>query len=102
MDCLLLGQTANLGKQGEAENQLMQLERENSETFAAFLAQVGSVVPKNNKGLLAVAVLTQPLNPYIIVDELAAAMIDIAVNGAETQTISNADLVARGKSLLKR
>jgi hypothetical protein len=80
----------------------MQLERENPETFAAFLVHVGSVASKNYRGLLAVAVLTQPLNPYVIVDVLAAAMIDIAVNGAETQTLSNADLVARGKSLLKK
>jgi hypothetical protein len=88
--------------QGEAENQLIDLERENPTTFAAFLAQVGSVVPKNNKALLVVAMLTQPLNPYIMVDELAAAIIDIAVNGGEGQTLANADLVARGKALLKR
>jgi hypothetical protein len=80
----------------------MRLERENPNTFGAFLAQAGSVVPKNNKALLALAVLTQPLNPYIMVDELAAAMIDIALNGGETQTLSNADLVLRGTVLPKR
>lgn len=80
----------------------MQLERENPESFAAFLAQVGSVVPKNNKALLSVAVLTQPLYPYIMVDELAAAMVDVAVNGAPSQALSNATLVAQGRSLLQR
>lgn len=88
--------------QGEAENQLIRLERKNPGAFAAFLAQVGSVVPKANKGLLAMAVLTKPLNPYIMVDELAAVLIDIALNGGETQTLTNADLVVRGRSLLKR
>jgi hypothetical protein len=46
--------------------------------------------------------LTKPLYPYVMVDELAAAMIDVALNGGETQTLTNADLVFRGRSLLKR
>ena len=79
----------------------MRLEREHPDTFAAFLAQVGSVVPKNNKGLVAVALLTKPLYPYIMVDELAAAMIDIALDGGKTQTLTNADLVSQGRLLLQ-
>jgi hypothetical protein len=90
------------GDKGEAENQLMQLEREDPDTFAAFLAQAGSVIPKNSQALLVVAGLTKPLYPYVMVDELAAAMIDVALNGGETQTLTNADLVFRGRSLLKR
>jgi hypothetical protein len=37
----------------------------------------------------------------IRVDELAAAMIDTAINGSEVDTIGNAELRRRGKKLLK-
>ena len=80
---------------------MIQLEREHPDTFAVFLAQAGSVVPKNNKALLAVAVLlTQSLYPYVAVDKVAAAMVDTALNGGKTQTLTNADLAARGGRLI--
>ncbi len=39
--------------------------------------------------------------PMIRVDELAAAMVDTAVNGSKMQTFENGDLVARGTEVLK-
>ncbi len=39
--------------------------------------------------------------PMIQVDELAAAMVDTAINGGKMQTFENGDLVARGKEVLK-
>ena len=63
----------------------MRLERENPDAFASFLAQAGSVIPEDNQALYVVAVLTEYLYLYILVDELAAAMVDTALNGGKTQ-----------------
>ena len=38
--------------------------------------------------------------PLIRVNELAAAMLDLAVHGAEKRTLENGELVARGREVL--
>lgn len=37
---------------------------------------------------------------YILVDELAAAMVDIAVNGAKGDFVENEELRSRGRKVL--
>jgi len=41
------------------------------------------------------------LVPLIRVNELAAAMLDVAINGAGKQTWENRDLVERGREVLE-
>lgn len=38
--------------------------------------------------------------PSVRVDELAAALVDTAVNGTEQQTVENSELRTRGRELL--
>lgn len=39
---------------------------------------------------------------YIPKEELAATMVDLAVNGGDQQTLNNAELKQRGKGVLRR
>ena len=46
--------------------------------------------------------LTKVLNPYIMVDELARSLVEMALTEHEKQTWTNPDLVDLGKSLLTK
>jgi hypothetical protein len=79
---------------------LIQLEDENKDKFAAYIARPGSVIPPNNMLMSILGALTGSLYPTMKVEELAAAMIDTAIRGGEVQTIMHDDLKAKGGALL--
>jgi hypothetical protein len=47
------------------------------------------------------AVLTAPIQVTLKVEEIAAAMIDIAFNGWEREVVLHEELKSRGQALLK-
>jgi hypothetical protein len=79
---------------------LVQLEDENKDKFAAYIARPGSVIPSNSMLMSILGALTGPLYPAMKVEELAAAMIDTAIRGGDVQTIMHDDLKAKAKALL--
>ncbi|KAE9382008.1 hypothetical protein N431DRAFT_491273 [Stipitochalara longipes BDJ] len=81
---------------GEAETKLLEF-GEKSDGFDVYIARPSGVTPKERGVLKSVAA---GLVPMIRVNELAAAMLDIAVNGAQKQTLENRDLVSRGREAL--
>lgn len=80
---------------------MIDLEEQNKDVFRAFLPRPGSIIPPNGRVLSMVISLTTPLYPAMGTEELTAAMIDIAVNGCEEQTIAHDALVERGEKVLK-
>ncbi|KUJ14362.1 uncharacterized protein LY89DRAFT_736408 [Mollisia scopiformis] len=86
----------------EIEIKLNQLQEENQETFAAYFPRVGSVIPPNNKLLSIAGSLTNSLYPALKAEELAASMIDVAINGGAEQIVSHDELKNRGRSLLDK
>ncbi|KFY79032.1 hypothetical protein V499_01928 [Pseudogymnoascus sp. VKM F-103] len=86
---------------GELENRMIDLAERNPDSFEVFLARVGSVIPKGNGMLAIIGPLTASIQPIIGIDELAVSMVDVVLNGAETQLVSHEELVARGKALVK-
>jgi hypothetical protein len=78
----------------------LKLEQENRNHLSVHLARVGSVIPKNNKALHVVGVLTSPFYPAIGVDTFGAAMIYGIIHGDAEQTVSHEELVKRGKLAL--
>ncbi|KFY84606.1 hypothetical protein V500_09170 [Pseudogymnoascus sp. VKM F-4518 (FW-2643)] len=82
---------------GELENRMIDLAERNPDSFEVFLARVGTVIPKGDCTLSIIGPLTAGIQPIIGADELAVAMVDIALNGAETELVLHEELVARGK-----
>lgn len=82
-----------------AETKLLELAKENSEALETVIIKAALVVGK--KKPVPDFVLGVSRNA-IRVDELAAAMIDIALNGSATDTVGNARLRQMGRKLLKR
>lgn len=76
---------------------MIDLAERNRDSFEIFLARVGTVIPKGDRALSIIGPLTTGIQPIIGADELAVAMVDIALNGAETELITHEELVARGE-----
>jgi hypothetical protein len=89
--------TERIYVQGLAEFKLIDLAKEN-EGFEAVVIKCGYVMKKESP---VPEVLVGLSRQAIRVDELAAAMIDTAINGSATDTIGNAELRRRGKKLLR-
>lgn len=61
-----------------------------------------SVIPPNSVMLTIAGKLTNPLYPALKAEELAAAMIEVAVNGGSEQIIPHDELKNKGRALLDR
>jgi hypothetical protein len=83
--------------QGLAETKLLKLAEENG-NFEAVVVKCGYVLKKESS---VPEVLVEASRNVIRVDELAAAMVELAVMGSRSQTIGNAELRSMGKKLLK-
>jgi hypothetical protein len=83
---------------GLAQLGLAKVSVQHSEVFEAFTARSGAVYGKNN---FALGQLAKVMSSLIRDDELAAALIDIALHGNATQLVENDILRSRGKGLLK-
>ncbi|KFY00096.1 hypothetical protein V490_01474 [Pseudogymnoascus sp. VKM F-3557] len=86
---------------GELENRMIDLAERNRGSIEVYLARVGSVIPKGDSILSIIGPLTAGIQPIISSDELAVAMVDIALNGAETELVLHEELVARGRVSVK-
>lgn len=62
-----------------------------------FIMRPSGVTPKERGVIKSIAASVAPL---IRVNELAAAMVDVAVNGGGKQTWENRDLVVKGREVL--
>jgi hypothetical protein len=82
--------------QGLAESNMMAFEREHSSTWKSFIAKPGAVVPKQGLGRVGCLLGT---GLSISLNELAAAMVDIAIQGTDSQVILNVALVTKGRAL---
>ena len=76
------------------ETELVQYAKKNSTAFETCIVRPGMIF---KRGYLAS--VGQFVAPSITVDSLARAMIDIALNGFEKDTLSNADIVRRAKAV---
>jgi len=83
--------------QGLAETKLLKLAEENG-NFEAVVVKCGYVLKKESS---VPELLVEASRNAIRVDELAAAMVELAVMGSRSQTIGNAELRSMGKRLLK-
>jgi hypothetical protein len=84
--------------EGETETKLLEFRKDKQkEGFEVFITRPSGVTPKDRGVLKSIAAAIVPM---IKVDELAAAMLDIAVNGSDQQTLENHDLVVKGRKVL--
>lgn len=83
--------------QGEAELELMKMQKEHPEAFVVYIARPGPVTATDS---LFPAVL-EPLARFINVDDLAAKLLDTAINGHDTQMLEQDVLRNEGKRLRK-
>ena len=83
--------------QGLAETKLLELAEKNSD-FEAVIIKCGYVLKKESA---VPEVLAGVSRNAIKVDELAAAMVEIAVMGSGSKTFGNSELRSMGKGLLK-
>lgn len=81
---------------GEVENRLIQLEAENKDTMEVIITKPGGITPKNGGILQGVLSALVPLI-NIQVDQLAAAQIEMALNGSGQQTWEGRELTEKGK-----
>ncbi|KAI4193901.1 MAG: hypothetical protein LQ350_008098 [Teloschistes chrysophthalmus] len=83
---------------GEVENKLIELQRQLPEQLASYVVRPGGVLATNS----LFPSLLEPLARAITVDDLAAKMLDTAINGHRTQIIELDVLRDEGKTLKKR
>jgi hypothetical protein len=85
------------------ETKLLEFESQNADIFKAYLPRPGSVIPRNSMFMTVLGAVTRPIYPDLKVEELAAAMIGIAVNGGYEgegeNTILHEELQTKGREL---
>ena len=84
--------------QGEAELELMRLQKKRPDVFVVHIARPGVVTATNS---LFPAVL-EPLTRFINIDDLAAKMVNTAINGHTAQLLEQDVLRDEGKRLRKK
>eukprot|EP01117_Protostelium_nocturnum_P002233 TRINITY_DN12880_c0_g1_i1.p1 TRINITY_DN12880_c0_g1~~TRINITY_DN12880_c0_g1_i1.p1 ORF type:complete len:221 (+),score=38.93 TRINITY_DN12880_c0_g1_i1:45-707(+) len=88
-------------RRGLAESNMCNFEKEHSSVWKSFIAKPAAVLPKKGLGMGTASWLVG--STYSIkINELAAAMIDMAIHGNDAQVILNAPLVSKGRSLLQK
>jgi hypothetical protein len=78
------------------------LEAQNPEKISIYLPRPGSVIPPNNKIVTVLVKLTTSFYPAMKAEEFAAAMIDIAIKGADEQALSHDVMQERGRKVLSK
>lgn len=89
----------NRRMRGELENALLQLDRENGRRggFEIYIARPGFVQPK---GAFLQNWLVGKLSNAIMVDHLAACMLQVAMEGKRDPIIENDELISKGKKVV--
>ncbi|KAL8812748.1 MAG: hypothetical protein Q9223_007213 [Gallowayella weberi] len=82
---------------GEGENELIRLQEEHNEALVTYIARPGGVLATNS----FFPALLEPWARVITVDDLAAKMLDTAINGHTTQIIGVDVLRHDGKRMKK-
>jgi hypothetical protein len=85
---------------GEAENRVLEFAKTHEGVFDAFITRPAWVVPKASEGGI-LDLVRKALPAKVGVDQLAAVMVDLALNGGKTNILENGELVNRGRVLLK-
>ena len=73
----------------------MNMQKKHEEAFIAYIARPGPVLPTNS----FFPALFEPWAKLITIDDLAAKMLDTAINGHSTQTLEVQVLRDEGKRL---
>lgn len=76
------------------------MEADHSDKVSVYLARPGSVIPPNNRLVTVLVKLTTSFYTTMKGEEFAAAMIDIAIRGADEQVLSHDVLQERGMKAL--
>lgn len=76
---------------------LLSFARQHRHVFETFVVKPGSVLSKENRMMSVIMGLSRSVR----VDELAAVLVNTALNGSETQTIEYDVLGPQGRALLK-
>ena len=84
--------------QGQLETKILELPDE--ENFEAYIVKPSGVL-KKDAWVLKMVMVVMPV-PSIRVDELGAAMVDLGTVGDEKKVWDNADLVTRGREILRQ
>lgn len=84
---------------GQIENNLIEVQENHPEKFTAYFFRPGSVLLPGIAWKIA-GVLTRPVQDSVGVEVLAAAMIDVAFKGWDTEVIEHQHLKSRGEALL--
>ena len=84
---------------GEVENGLVERGEQHRATIETYMVKPGGVLTKEDTLFTRMMVVNK--SRCIRVNELAAAMMDTALNGGKIQIMENDVLVSRGRSLLK-
>ncbi|MCJ1399428.1 hypothetical protein MMC11_002630 [Xylographa trunciseda] len=82
---------------GQIENELVELAKQHSDSLATFVVRPWMVLSKERTVMSAVA----SVGPSIRVDELAAAILNIALSGEGMQIMDNDVLAREGRRILK-
>jgi hypothetical protein len=91
---------SNLSRQGTAETEMIAFAEKteiHNGLWSTFIVKPSMVLRKQNSILPWFSCCAMG---FVRVDELAAAMIDIARNGSEEQVAQNPEIVMRGRSVL--
>jgi hypothetical protein len=86
--------------QGAAEEQAIAFgqREENQGLWDTFVVKSGGVMPNDTNGILQ---CIAPSSFFLRLDELAAVMVDTAVNGSENRVLLHGDIVRKGRALLR-
>jgi len=86
---------------GEVETKLSEFASQKQKTFEAFLARPAAVLPRNTAIREWMIKTFIPGSKCVRLNHLAMVLVDIALNGSETQTIENGALEPRAMALLR-
>ncbi|KAF2100557.1 hypothetical protein NA57DRAFT_54635 [Rhizodiscina lignyota] len=93
----LIFESATRHIKGQVENGLIDIAKRNS-GFETFIMRPAGILPEHPSLSYTIA---GAIIPSVKVTELAAVMIDVAVEGAKEQTLENGEIARRGKALVK-
>lgn len=82
---------------------MLELESQNPDVFKTYLPRPGSVIPRNSMLMTVLGAVTRSIYPDLKVEDLAAAMIGVALDGGYEgpgeNTILHEELQRKGREL---
>ncbi|MCJ1281721.1 hypothetical protein MMC26_001043 [Xylographa opegraphella] len=82
---------------GQIEKALVELQKQHNDSITTFIVRPWMVLSKERTAMSAIA----SVGPSIRVDELAAAAVNIALTGGDSQIVDNGVLVKQGRQMVR-